>query len=163
MRDAFGGVFMMRLFLVFITIYVAFTAISLKYARAFRIKNSVISFVEVNQITDLNAFFAKGNGTKVAKLKNTIRNADYNMQCENGNGKIDTGPGGVQAYCFEGVTIWQVSKNSNTIIYNVSTYAGWDIRSLNAILNFGGEKPKSNGVENGRWTISGEAIVKIRN
>ena len=162
MRDAFGGVFMMRLFLVFIVIYVAFTTVSLKYARAFRVKNSVISFVEENQITDLNKFFAKGNSAKVNQLKNILANADYNMQCEKGNGKISTGSGGPQAYCYEGVTIWETSKNSNTITYTVSTYAGWDIRSLNSILYFSGETPPSNAVEDGIWTISGEAVVRIR-
>ena len=54
MRDAFGGVFMIRLFLVFIVIYVAFTAVSLNYAKAFRIKNEIISFIEENEITSLN-------------------------------------------------------------------------------------------------------------
>ena len=49
MRDAFGGVFMFRLMLVFIVIYVAFTAISFKYAKSFRVKNSVIDFAIIDK------------------------------------------------------------------------------------------------------------------
>ena len=48
MRDAYGGIFMVRLFLVFIVIYVAFTAVSLNYAKAFRLKNKLIDYVEEN-------------------------------------------------------------------------------------------------------------------
>ena len=54
MRDAFGGIFMIRLMLVFVFIFVAFTAISLNYAKAFRIKNKVIDFVEQEEIMDLD-------------------------------------------------------------------------------------------------------------
>ena len=162
MRDAFGGVFMMRLFLVFIVIYVAFTAISLKYARAFRIKNSVISFIEEKQILDLNAFFANSaNNGKVQKLKNIIKSADYNMQCSKGNGQISTGAGGPQAYCFEGVTIKEKEKTKTTITYTVYTYAGWNLKSLNALQILGGMKPQDSDVVNGSWKISGEAVVRI--
>ena len=43
MRDSFGGVFMTNLFLVFIFIYVAFTAVSLNYAKAFKVKNKTLN------------------------------------------------------------------------------------------------------------------------
>ena len=38
MRDAFGGAFMIKLFLVFILIYVCFIALALNYAKAFKVK-----------------------------------------------------------------------------------------------------------------------------
>lgn len=60
MRDAFGGEFMIRFLLVFIFIYVAFTAVSLNYAKAFRVKNAVIDFVEQNEIKDLDEYFSSG-------------------------------------------------------------------------------------------------------
>ncbi len=88
MRDAFGGVFMMRLMLVFIVIYVAFTAVSYKYAKSFRIKNSVIDFVEQNQIIDIANFFASGNNPQLQKLDSILNNADYNVKCKNGNGPL---------------------------------------------------------------------------
>ena len=52
MRDAFGGEFMIRLFLVFIFIYIMFSAVSLNYAKAFRLKNSVIDYLEKNEILE---------------------------------------------------------------------------------------------------------------
>ena len=56
MRDAFGGVFMMRLMLAFIFIFVAFSAVSLNYAKAFRVKNKVIDVVEQMEIQNINEF-----------------------------------------------------------------------------------------------------------
>ena len=53
MRDAFGGAFMIKIFLVFIIIYVGFTALSLNYAKAFKVKNKIIDYLEVNEITGL--------------------------------------------------------------------------------------------------------------
>ena len=50
MRDAFGGSFMIKLFLVFIFIYMFFTAIALNYAKAFKVKNKVIDYLEDNEI-----------------------------------------------------------------------------------------------------------------
>ena len=43
MRDAFGGVFMIKLALIFIIIYVSFMAVAINYAKAFRVKNQVIN------------------------------------------------------------------------------------------------------------------------
>ena len=54
MRDAFGRAFMIRLFLVFIFIYMFFTAIALNYAKAFKVKNRIIDYLEDNEIMDLN-------------------------------------------------------------------------------------------------------------
>ena len=46
MRDAFGGSFMIMIFLVFIMVYISFTAVALSYAKAFKVKNAVIDFTE---------------------------------------------------------------------------------------------------------------------
>ena len=61
MRDSFGGAFMFRLMLVFIFIFVAFSAVSFNYAKAFRIKNKVIDFIEQNEITDFSGKNFKNN------------------------------------------------------------------------------------------------------
>ena len=60
MRDAFGGEFMIRLFLVFIFIYIMFSAVSLNYAKAFRLKNSVIDYLEKNEILDIKNIDCEG-------------------------------------------------------------------------------------------------------
>ena len=73
MRDAFGGVFMFNLLLVFIFIYVAFAAVSLNYAKAFKLKNSIISFIEEKEIID---------------YRDINSNAEFNAILENANYKI---------------------------------------------------------------------------
>ena len=95
MREAFGGVFMMRLMLVFVFIFVAFTAISLNYAKAFRIKNKVIDFIEQQEVFDIDEFFAGANGANLTKLDAILDDAKYNKECQKvgANGKIATAAG----------------------------------------------------------------------
>ena len=165
MRDAFGGIFMIRLMLVFVFIFVAFTAISLNYAKAFRVKNSVIDFIEQQEVFDLDTLFSEGNSKKLAKLDAKLDAANYNKECANvsSNGKIDTEAGAPPAYCYRGVILEQVDTIDKTIVYNVHTYAGWNLGALNMILALGGQSQNSAHVTNGSWEITGEArVVKRR-
>ena len=38
MRDAFGGAFMIKIFIIFIFVYICLTAMALNYAKAFKVK-----------------------------------------------------------------------------------------------------------------------------
>ena len=42
MREAFGGAFTIKLMLIFLAIYIAFIAVALNYAKAFRVKNKIL-------------------------------------------------------------------------------------------------------------------------
>lgn len=161
MRDAFGGVFMMRLMLVFIVILVAFTAISYKYAKSFRIKNAVIDFVEQNQIKDLNYFFNSADDSRFQKINSAIFSSRYNIRCSNGNGPI-TDDIGTIGYCYNGIKIMknETKSKNRTIVYNVYTYVDWDLGVLNKLLLLGGESEDSQDIIDGVWTITGEAVVK---
>ena len=53
MRDAFGGAFMIKLFLVFLAIYIGFTAVAVNYSKAFKVKNKVVEYLENNEVTDM--------------------------------------------------------------------------------------------------------------
>ena len=53
MRDAFGGAFMIKIFIVFIFVYICLTAMALNYAKAFKVKNEIITYLEENEITDV--------------------------------------------------------------------------------------------------------------
>ncbi len=166
MRDAFGGVFMTRLMLVFIVLYVAFTAVSFKYAKSFRIKNKVIDFVEQNQIVDISNFFARGSGDTIAKLDAVLKTADYNISCSDlgytGNGDIrEKGTNNKIGYCYNGVIIVKNTKKStnDTIHYNVYTYVNWNLGALNTLLVLSGKDRNSENPIHGWWQISGEAIV----
>ena len=54
MRDAFGGAFLIKLFLVFVIIYIGFTALALNYAKAFKVKNKVIDYLESSELMNLD-------------------------------------------------------------------------------------------------------------
>lgn len=165
MRDAFGGVFMIRLFLVFIVIYVAFTAVSLNYAKAFRIKNSVISFIEENEIISLDNTYLTN---KLDKLDVILTAANYNKTCRNGNGSIISVEGINTGYCYNGVVILKngeesvTGTNSKIIKYQVITYADWNIGMLNKLLALSGRSENSEEYVTGTWEIRGEAKVVSR-
>ena len=161
MRDAFGGVFMMRFLLVFIFIYVAFTAVSLNYAKAFRIKNKVIDFVEQEEIINI-ASLNEGNGNKLTKLDKILKSANYNKECINGNGLISSAPKEPLAYCYNGIIIEQNEVKDSYVTYNIYTYADWNLGSLNMILALSGAKQNSKNIINGAWEISGQAKVVKR-
>lgn len=159
MRDAFGGVFMIRLMLVFLFIYVAFTAVSLNYAKAFRIKNKVIDFVEQMEITDLDTFFASASEKKLEKLNLIIDNAKYNKQCRNGNGVLEGIDSTDSAICYRGVIIEKTGSDDRNIYYNISTFADWNLGAFNMLLKLGGANKNSNDIVDGAWEINGRAKV----
>lgn len=156
MRDAFGGVFMMRLMLAFIVIFVAFSAISLNYAKAFRVKNQIIDVVEQTEIQDINDISSQFN-----RIKAITNNADYNVNCNNEFITNDAGQN--IGICYNGIVISIDKKRSNNeyIYYNVITYGGWNLGVLNMLLALSGDSQDSQEPMRGAWAISGEA--KVRN
>ena len=167
MRDAFGGVFTMNLLLVFIFIYVAFTAVSLNYAKAFRVKNSVIDFIEQSEIKDLDDYFGKSMATKdKTKLDNILTDASYNKTCTT-NDEITTTEG--TGYCYNGIIILKDREekiegtDSKIVYYKVKTYADWNLGALNKLLALAGKGEDSDTIVNGTWVINGEAKVVVKN
>ncbi len=159
MRDAFGGVFMIRLFLVFLFIYVAFTAVSLNYARAFRVKNKVIDFIEEKEILSLSDL-----SKYEEELESILTAADYTKKCNGGNTKVVVGEE-PQEYCIGGVLIKKnmtniehIDSNNKRIYYQVNTYADWNLGTLNLILSLSNNN-ETGGYVSGTWEITGEAIV----
>lgn len=49
MRDAFGGAFLIKLMIIFFAIYISFIAIALSYAKAFRVKDTIVNYIEENE------------------------------------------------------------------------------------------------------------------
>ena len=47
MREATGGALLIKIMLIFITIYISFLAVSVNYSQAFRVKNKLITIVEL--------------------------------------------------------------------------------------------------------------------
>ncbi len=158
MRDAFGGVFMMRFFLVFIFIYVTFTAVSLNYAKGFRIKNSVIDAVEQSQMTGARAI----PNSVFKKIDAIVTRANYNKECKNGNGLLKRFGGDAQAYCYRGIVIEEKEKTARYVTYNIYTYADWNIGALNMVFRLTGANENANAIVDGAWEISGLAKVTKR-
>ena len=162
MRDAFGGTFMIKLFLVFIFIYVGFTAIALNYAKAFRVKNKIIDFIETNEIADLKAYIEEGSGANAGQLNKILKDANYTVSCRtttglNTNTVVETSDG----FCYYGVLFSRVSgtsKSDKYVYYKVTTAVDWNLGVLNLILSFGG-RPSDEDPLVGTWKISGETRI----
>ena len=164
MRDAFGGVFMFNLFIVFIFIYTAFAAISLTYAKAFRLKNSLISFVEENEIITLSNFKNKYED----QLNTILGESSYYKTCDsigyNETQEIIKDNKTIE-YCQGGVVFRLISQEevestgSYLIKYEVVTYADWNLGVLNKLLALGGQSEDSQSPLDGAWAIKGEAQV----
>lgn len=164
MRDAFGGVFMMRLMLVFIVVFVGFGAVSLNYAKAFRIKNRVIDVIEQLEITDVESILSSTKNY-TDKLDSIIDDANYTITCDNTGSKqltIKDDTDKVIGICYRGIniTINNEHKKTNYIYYNVTAYGGWNLGFLNMLLVLGGEDQNSESPLSGRWAITGEAKVR---
>lgn len=163
MRDAFGGVFMIRLFLVFIVIFVAFAAVSLNYAKAFRIKNKIIDLVEENEIIDLASLSKDEFRTQ---LDGILNSSNYYKTCK--NEKIVSESGETIGYCYRGIVIKQSEKekiegtSSYMLKYNIYTYADWNLGSLNMLLSLSGSSSTSERFVDGTWEIQGQAKVVKR-
>lgn len=186
MRDAFGGVFTMNFLLVFIFIYVALTAVSLNYAKAFKVKNAVIDVIEQQEVTDLDKYLGIGSyfGSGVEALDILNQELDklsYYKTCdqigytEGINVRSDNRV--VQnfqnlfredEYCYRGVVILEnrreevAGTDSEIVYYTVETYANWNLGALNKLLALAGRSQNSESVLNGLWKISGEAKVVVK-
>lgn len=72
MRESFGGAFIIKLLLIFIIIYVAFMAVAINYAKAFRVKNQVINMLEQYQYD--------GEESIRDEIDEYLRNVPYNLR-----------------------------------------------------------------------------------
>lgn len=166
MRDAFGGAFMIKLFLVFIAIYIGFTAVALNYAKAFKVKNKIIEYLESSEISNLNNMDASEMLAMQDFIdREILGNMNYNVNhlniCQNVDTKDDAG--NIIAVCHDsGIVIEEVEKAKNTegVYYRVSTYVGWSIPFLNNLLALNGNNAKR-AVPIGVWQISGETRLII--
>lgn len=170
MRDAFGGAFMIKLLLVFIFIYICFTAVALNYAKAFKVKNKIIDYMETWEIIDIDSITAS-QMEEFSKYINEeiVGNMKYNMSnynvCEGYYGKDYTGkeigichPAGI---IIEESGYYNKSGNIEGVYYTVHTYLGWSLGFLNALTALDGDNNEP-GIVTGTWRISGETRVLVR-
>lgn len=169
MRDAFGGSFMLMIFLVFIMVYIFFTAVALSYAKAFKVKNAVISYLEESEIISLDNMTAAqkedfGNFIN----EEIVGNKNYNMSRYNicaGYPKYNDAGTRVTAICEDaGIVISESKKDERTgaYYYTVSTYLGWDIGFFSKLAALNGDrKDPETGDVTGTWRISGQTRLIV--
>lgn len=105
MRDAFGASYFIKFALVFIAIFASMLAIALNYAKAFRIKNQIINYIEVNN----------GLSESLKKdIENYVASMDYYVQNVNPGSNVSS----VREYNFtntcnkRGYCIYRVSSDT---------------------------------------------------
>lgn len=123
MKEAVGGTFMIYVLLIFLAVYITFVAVALNYAKAFRVKNSVIDIIEQNEGMDESDFNAReGNistgvtGQINAKLK------DYNYYVSLSNNEIDKYCGDREHHFGLGYCISIKENNLDREYYQVVTF-----------------------------------------
>ena len=154
MRDAFGGTFMLQLFFVFIIIYIGFTAVALNYAKAFKVKDKVIEYIENNEIVDFT------NAVLSDEMENyfeteILGNMNYRATIDCTGENI--------VYCENGIKITKAgeAENSQGVYYKVTTTVGWSIPFINKLLALNGNNQERE-VVTGLWNISGETRLIIK-
>lgn len=172
MRDAFGGSFMIKLFIVFIFIYVFFIAIALNYAKAFKVKNKVIEYIETHEIVDLDKMSAKAKNEMELYMQEEIYDKlSYSYTDENNYSNCPN-----HCRCFPGITVCEATEEKgetdqrfllgrkNAVdtgttekiyakTYKVTVKVPWEASFINKLLQLNGE---SGGITRGVWEITGE-------
>ena len=116
MRDAVGGTFMIYVFLIFLAVYITFTAVALNYAKAFRVKNSVIDIIEQNEgIDDFN-----NTSGVIGQINNRLKDFNYNVTIPDGD--IDKYCNGRDNYFDRGYCISEVKDVMDRKYYQVVTF-----------------------------------------
>lgn len=171
MRDAFGGAFLIKIFLVFILIYICFTSLAINYAKAFKVKNKLIEYLESSEIVDLNVLIAAEEDALETFIdQEIVGNMNYNISdigktiCD--TEKLTDDAGKVIAWChnsgifIEQETIKSDEKNTEGVYYTVTTYIGWMAPFLNLLTQLNGNNDTEEPIW-GLWEISGQTRLIV--
>lgn len=118
MRDAFGATHYISFALVFIAVFASMLAISLNYTKAFRIKNQIINYIEVNN--GLSESLKSDIDSYVTKMDYYITNfnpgsSSYRSEFQNECNK--------RGYCIYKITAYdKYTKEIKGAYYKVVTY-----------------------------------------
>ena len=139
MREAFGGAFMIKLMLIFLAIYIAFIAVALNYAKAFRVKNKIIDIIEQSEGISKIDYNNTNEGSVIGNINEYLNNVSYNVNLTDINNNDN-----VHCYdrgycCYDGgYCIEEYAGLSNDGVtskyYKVTTYININFPFFN--LNF---------------------------
>ena len=112
MKESFGGVFIINLLLVFIVIFISFMAVTISYAKAFRVKNQVINLVEQNQ------YSGTGDAFVIPMIDGYLKSVSYYVE------GIDCGENSqnVRGACITPM----MEDSSDEQYYKITTYVKID-------------------------------------
>jgi len=161
MREAFGGMFMLRLMLVFIFIYVVFAAISYNYAQAFKLKNSIISYIEENDIVDFKKILNSADDNTLSAFDEILSSYTYRVTCNGEDGIIEARDElDPDTFCYHGIVL-EANENNNIITYKVNTFVYMNLPLINRFYMFAANN-NARHVKDGSIQITGEAKVVKR-
>ena len=138
-----------------------FTAIALNYAKAFKVKNKVIDYLEDNEIVTISNMNAREFQNMSDYFENEILGTlNYRLPRSEMNCR------GSEAYCDNGISITQIDAKSTKsdnlgVYYRVETYFTWSIpflKQLMALSSINSNEQTARGI----WKISGETRTIIR-
>ena len=125
MRDAFGGTFMIKLMLIFLAIYIAFVAVALNYAKAFRVKNSIINIIEQNE--GISDYADNSVNSVIGQIDSYLNKVGYYVTLDNMNNSGNTNLHCYQrGYCIEEFS-GTISDGISNKYYKVITYVKIDL------------------------------------
>ena len=120
MREAFGGAFMIKLMLIFLAIYIAFIAVALNYAKAFRVKNKIIDIIEQNE--GIDSYNDTKEGSVIGDINSYLNTVSYYVNLANiKNNNTENINCYDRGYCIEETTA-PVTDGITSKYYKVTTY-----------------------------------------
>lgn len=122
MKEAFGGTFILKMFMIFFIIYVTFIFIVLNFAKHYRIKNYVVNFLEQSQ------YNGDASSLDNSDLDTYLRNVPYNVPNSVADEECKKVASSNNYQVFDGVCIIQYGEKKNGVIenpyYKVTVYFG---------------------------------------
>ena len=116
MQEAFGGSFLLKLFMVFFIIYVAFIGVALNFAKIYRVKNNVINILEQYQYDEDNGIIVH------QKLEDYLHSVPYTTRFEGNLTFQSACPGGDTNFSDLGICIINENPSSDEPYYLVKVY-----------------------------------------
>ena len=121
MKEATGSTFMIYVFLIFLAVYITFLAVALNYAKAFRVKNSVIDIIEQSEgMSNDELGNINSSGEVISKIENRLKEYKYYVKLSNETSS-DYSKSGYT--CFDrGYCISKESNDLDKEYYKVVTF-----------------------------------------
>ena len=120
MREAFGGAFTIKLMLIFLAIYIAFIAVALNYAKAFRVKNRIIDIIEQNE--GIDSYNDTKEGSVIGNINSYLNTVGYYVNLANiKNNNTENINCYDRGYCIE-ETSGLTNDGLTSKYYKVTTY-----------------------------------------